>query len=68
MNELTEKGQIKSISNWTKEVPRGDLPVFNQTSLTKINTNILPKMPKLFMGPLYYACNALIYYLIKIGL
>ena len=41
-----DKGQIKSISlsHWPKGAPRGDLPVYNKISFTKININILSEI------------------------
>ena len=36
INRLTDKGQF-SVSHWIKETPRGDLPVYNIVSFTKIN-------------------------------
>ena len=40
ISEFTEKGQFQYLTN-LKGPPRGDLPVYNKISFTKIKINIL---------------------------
>ena len=42
------------VMDWTKGTPVGDLHAYNNIPFIKIIINILSKIPKPFMGPLYW--------------